>query len=391
MHVVVLTLNRGRGSGAVARDQVDALLREGHQVTYMYAGLSERVMGADNVDVPLHFSVVPVHEYLPAAESRQRRVSAMPTGVARRYTADFVAALERLDGIDLIVAHHATITAVAARTVAKARGIPYAVFVHGTGIEPRHQGGFAEAIWSEVESALLGAAGLMVTTAYVRDRLVKTLVAVPDDRFIIIPCGVDSDAFAPVPGTDIKAKYSLPEHYVICPGALTYAKGPQNVAAATQFYSGLAPTVFIGDGDIADELASSLGDRGRLLGFVPTVDKNALIEAATLLTAAPVKREHFGIIYVEAMAAGTVPVAYSGGGVDSIVTPDVGVLTPRTPRALGTAIRGLLLDEWRRHELAQAGRARVRQLYSRDRLGHEFVGWAEKIAARHGIDVHTAD
>ena len=70
MHVVVLTLNRGRGSGCVARDQVESLIGAGHRVTYLYAGMSERVMGADNLDVPLHISTMPVHEYLPAADAQ---------------------------------------------------------------------------------------------------------------------------------------------------------------------------------------------------------------------------------------------------------------------------------------------------------------------------------
>ena len=373
MHVVVLTLNRGRGSGSVARDEVEALIGAGHRVTYMYAGMSERVMGADNIDVSLHLSTVPVHEYLPAAESRQRRVSAMPTRVARRYTDDFVAALMAIEDVDLIVAHHATITSVAARAAARARSIPYVVFVHGTGIEPRHHGGYADPVWCDIADSLRDAAGIIVTTDYVRDTLVRPLVDVPPNRFIILPCGVDTAVFEPIPGTDIKAKYGLPERFVVCPGALTYAKGPQNVVAASRFYSDLAPTVFIGDGDIATEIEASLGDRGRLLGYVPTVDKDALISAATVLTAAPVKREHFGIIYVEGMAAGTVPVAYSGGGVDSIVTPECGVLVERAPRALGSAIRSVLLDDWRRLQMSVAGKKRAKSEFAKGCLGDRFV------------------
>lgn len=380
MHVVVLTLNRGRGSGSVARDEARALIAAGHRVTYMYAGMSERVMGADNIDVPLQLSTMPVHEFLPGAEGRQRRVSAMPTGVARRYTADFVSTLAALDDVDLIVAHHATITAVAARIAARARGIPYVVFVHGTGIEPRHHGGYANPVWTDIARSLAEANALVVTTEYVRDSLVLPLVQAPRDRFLVLPCGVDAAAFEPVPGTDIKAKYGLPERYVVCPGALTYAKGPQNVAAASRFYADLAPTIFIGDGDIAAEVARTLGDRGRLLGYVPTVDKDALISGATVLTAAPVKREHFGIIYIEAMAAGTVPVAYSGGGVDTIVTSDCGVLTERAPRSLGKAVRSVLLDDWRRLEMEVAGQSRARSEFSKRRLGDRFVRFAESVA-----------
>ena len=124
-----------------------------------------------------------------------------------------------------------------------------------------------------------------------------------------------------------------------------------------------------------------------LLGYVPTVDKDALISAATVLTAAPVKREHFGIIYVEAMAAGTVPVAYSGGGVDSIVTNDCGVLTERTPRALGNAIRSMLLDDWRRAQMAAAGQSRARSEFGKGKIGNRFVKFAESLARTNDASV----
>jgi len=379
MHIVVLTMNRGRGSGTVARDQAALLIAAGHRVTYMYAGMTVRVMGADNLDVPLHTDVIPVHEYLPAAHSRQQRVPAMSWDDASRYIDDYAAALDAVGDVDLILTHHSTVTSVAARRVAEDRGIPYVVFAHGTGIEPRFHGGFDDRLWDEVADSLQRAAGVIVTTEYVRDTLVRPLVPIERSRFLIQPCGIDLTAFEPVPGTDIKAKYGLPERYVICPGAITFAKGPQNVSQASKFYSDLAPTIFIGDGDLADDVRADLGDRGRLLGFVPRIDKDALIAAATVLTAAPVKREHFGIIYVEAMAAGTVPVAYGGGGVDTIVTPDVGVLTERSPRALGTAVRQMLLDDWQRRQKAAAARERALSVFSSEVLGARFVSWVDRI------------
>jgi len=197
----------------------------------------------------------------------------------------------------------------------------------------------------------------------------------------VLPCGVDLEEFSPGRAPEVSRRYGLPERYVICPGALTYAKGPQNVVAASRFYSDLAPTVFIGDGELAPQLAADLGDRGRLLGYVSHADKAALISEATLLAAAPVKREHFGIIYVEALAAGTPPVAYSGGGVDSIVTPEVGVLTNRAPRDLGLAIRRLLLDEGARQEMAVAGRMRAEVTFDQRGVGSRFVAWTESVAA----------
>ena len=85
-------------------------------------------------------------------------------------------------------------------------------------------------------------------------------------------------------------KYDLPSQYVICPGALTKSKGPQNIVEASKYYSDLAATIFIGDGEIRQELEEKLDDRGRFLGFVSNEDKAQLINAATLLVAAPEKK-----------------------------------------------------------------------------------------------------
>jgi len=153
------------------------------------------------------------------------------------------------------------------------------------------------------------------------------------------------------------------------------SKGPQNVAAASIEYADLAPTIFIGDGDLRGWLAAELGGRGKLLGFVPAADKAALIRTASILTAAPEKKEHFGIIYAEALAAGTPPVAYEGGGVSSIVTPETGILTKRDPKELGQAIRSLLSDGDRLTAAAQNGRTRAEECFSSQKLGTRLENW----------------
>ena len=278
-----------------------------------------------------------------------------------------------VDDVDVVIGHHANLCAIATARVARRHGKPYVLFLHGTGIEPRHAGGYDDALWAEIESAILHASGLLVTTRYVRDELVQSLVAVPDERFLILPCGIDLEAFHPNGAGDIAAKYDLPPRYAICPGALVAIKGPQNVVAASVQYASLAPTIFIGDGELRAELAQELGNRGRFLGFVSAEDKAQLINGATVLVAAPEKKEHFGIIYAEALAGGTVPVAYEGGGVASIITKDVGVLTDRDPAALGDAVAELLKDDERRERMALAGRARAEANYAYPSLIDELV------------------
>jgi glycosyltransferase involved in cell wall biosynthesis len=382
MRVAMLSLNKGRGSGEVMRRHAVELMRRGLEVRLLYPMMDGGVDGADNRDVPLHSPVLPVHEYLPEAGAEQRQVAAMDTAEALAYTDDYVAALGgAIGGVDLVIGHHANISAIAVSRVALRMGIPYVIFVHGTGIEPMHRGGYSRPIWVQIDAGLRHATGIIVTTAYVRDRLVRPVVDLAPDRFLVLPCGVDLQEMRPGHSREIPDRYGLPERYVISPGAVTWLKGAHNVVKASERYAGLAPTIFIGDGGLRAELEPRLGDRGRFLGYVSNEDKAALIGGASLLVAAPEKKEHFGIIYVEGLASGTVPVAYEGGGVDSVVTPDVGVLTRRDPAELGDAVAGLLEDPTRVEALAVAARSRAETHYDASMLGGRLVEWLESLVA----------
>lgn len=380
MTVAILLLNAGRGSGEVARRQALYLVEQGHRVHFMHPGVGDGVAGANNVDIALHTDVVPVHEHLPSAGRTQKQVGAMSHDEAAAYLPDYENALAAvIDETDVVLGHHANLSAIATADVAREAGKPYALFLHGTGIEPRHQGLYDDGIWTRIQDAIEGAAGILVTTDYVRDVLVRGLVDLPMDRFIVVPCGIDVEEFRSGRDPEVAARFDLPGTYVICPGALTASKGPQNVVAASREYADLAPTIFIGDGELREQIAADLGDRGRLLGFVSSADKAALINAATLMAAAPEKKEHFGIIYAEGLSAGTPPVAYEGGGVDSIVTPETGILTARDPRTLGRAVRELLTDPGRTGSMAVAGRQRAEENYCWLKLGARLEAWLQGI------------
>ena len=201
------------------------------------------------------------------------------------------------------------------------------------------------------------------------------MVDLDDDKFLILPCGVDLENFSPNNVEGIKEKYNLPDTYVICPGALTESKGPQNIVKASLEYSEYAETIFIGAGELKNTLENDLNNRGRFLGFVSSEDKAKLINAATLLVAAPEKKEHFGIIYAEALAGATPCVAYEGGGVGSIITSTEGILTERSPQVLGDKIKYLLQNSGLRRQMGVSCRVRAEKLYNYDELVKELVDW----------------
>ena len=383
MKITIVLLNKGRGSGEVARQHVRELIRRGHDVTLVHPGIGAGVPGATNVDVPLHRPLQPVHEYLPASGDEQQALSPMAAALALAYLADFRGVLERTAAdADLVIGHHGNISSVAAGEFATRAAIPHVLFLHGTGIEPRLHGGYDDEVWARIEQVIIGARGLLVTTEYVRRHLVDELIDVPVERFLVLPVGVDTEEFRPGTVGDVAAKFGLPERYVICPGAITRVKGTHNVVEASRAYAHLAPTIFIGDGDERARLEVEIGDRGRFLGFVSAEDKAHLINGGTILTAAPEKLEHFGIVYIEAMAGGTVPVAYHGGGVDSIITDEVGIRTARHPDALGSAIAELLNDNPRRESMASRGRRRAIAEYSASSLGHRLERWLSELVSR---------
>lgn len=383
MRVAILLLNAGRGSGEVARQHARYLASNGCGVHFMHPGMKDGAEGAINTDIELHRSITPVHEYLPSAGQSQEQVARMPYERVLSYLKDYERALDSIiEDVDIVIGHHASITAIAAANTARRVGKPYVLFLHGTGIEPRHEGMYDDRVWTMIEAAIEGADGLLVTTEYVRDELVRAIIDVPQERFLVLPCGIDLKEFHPGGNGGILKTYLLPEQYVICPGALTTVKGPQNVVEASLEYADIAPTIFIGDGELREHLETRLGDRGSLLGFVSAEDKAALINAASVLTAAPEKKEHFGIIYAEALAAGTPPVAYEGGGVSSIITDATGVLTKRDPKSLGCAIRELLTDPERLDTMAREGRSRAQEKFSWIELGGRLADWLDQIIHR---------
>lgn len=376
MKIAIILLNRGRGSGVVAQEHADWLIGNGHEIYYIHPGVGSGVEGAHNMDVHLGQSTLPVHEYLPSAKAGQKAVSAMGYDEAMSYLPAYERALaEIIEEVDIVIGHHANLTAIATANICKEYGKPYVLFLHGTGIEPRHHGQYDDRVWQKIQRAIEEANGIIVTTEYVRDHLIRNLIELPVDRFLIHPCGVDLDEFNSGNKGDVFDKYNLPSQYVICPGALSKLKGPQNVVEASKYYSDLATTIFIGDGELRSELETTLGERGRFLGFVSNEDKARLINASTVLVAAPEKKEHFGIIYTEAMGGSVPVVAYEGGGVNSIVTDKTGVLTERNAEVLGKAVRTLLLNPEACASMGAESRKRAETLYATDHLGPKLEEW----------------
>jgi glycogen(starch) synthase len=158
------------------------------------------------------------------------------------------------------------------------------------------------------------------------------------------------------------------EPLLVLVGRLEHEKGAQDAIDAVALLSRRWPTLhlaLVGDGARAADLraqADRLGvtERvhavGRLVG-----DQVAAMVAAADVALVPSRYEPFGLVALEAMAAGTpVLVCATGGLVDVVVDGVSGlVVAPADPDSLAQAVDGLLDDPGRRETLAQAASARV--------------------------------
>jgi len=205
---------------------------------------------------------------------------------------------------------------------------------------------------------------------------------------VVIPPGVDVDKFAP---TALAAQHAARAKYNIAPDApfilsvsrLVPRKGMDTLIAVASRLHRAHPDLVVciaGAGRDARRLQrriDALRAPVRLLGRIDDEDKAALYGAADIFAMlcrnrwAGLEQEGFGIVFVEAAAAGTPQIAGRSGGADEAVDDGVTGLivdTDATVEDITTSFRSLLDDPDRRSQMGEASRARAVSDFSYDVL-----------------------
>ncbi|MGH2428767.1 MAG: glycosyltransferase family 4 protein [Candidatus Limnocylindria bacterium] len=119
------------------------------------------------------------------------------------------------------------------------------------------------------------------------------------------------------------------------------------------------------------------------LGRVSDEAKARYFSSADIFCAPNTGQESFGIVLLEAMAAGVPIVASDIHGFKRVIERNVqGILVePRNPRALAAALYALARDPDLRHELGEAGRARAPE-YSWERVTERIVDYYYEVRDR---------
>jgi len=180
--------------------------------------------------------------------------------------------------------------------------------------------------------------------------------------FEIVPNGADVARFRDATPADLG-----PGTKLLFVGRLDERKGfPTAVDAFGLLASERADLrlIVVGDGPdrtAVDRLPADARDRVTMLGSLPNVELPPIHAACDLYLGTSVGGESFGIVLVEAMAAGLPVVASDIKGYDEVVTDGVeGVLVPsRDTEALARAVARVLDEPGLASAMGEAGRARA--------------------------------
>ena len=172
-------------------------------------------------------------------------------------------------------------------------------------------------------------------------------------------------------------------------GRMAPNKGPQVLARAAVALAQEFPSVhyvFTGDGQEVPKLAglfaeAGLSSRVRLLGF--RSDAARLTSGYDIAVVPSIFAEPFGLVVTEAMAAAKPVVASRTGGIPEIVVDgESGLLVPPGDSAtLASALARLIRNPDEVRKMGSAGRRRVGELFTLDRMAREYTELYESLLA----------
>ncbi len=222
---------------------------------------------------------------------------------------------------------------------------------------------------------------------------------------VLVPPGVDTDRFRPLDDAEKKAArehFGLPVDgpLVVSLSRLVPRKGMDVLIRAAGVLHARHPDLIVAiggggrDRERLDRLVHETGAPVRMVGRVSHDDLPRLYGCADVYAMlcrnrwAGLEQEGFGIVFLEAAAAGVPQIAgASGGAAEAVEHGETGLVVerPEDVHAVTAALDELLSDPDRRARMAAAGRVRAVEGFTYDglaaRLGHALAEWE---AGSHG-------
>jgi phosphatidyl-myo-inositol dimannoside synthase len=267
--------------------------------------------------------------------------------------------------------------------------VPYGVILHGAevAVPGRIPGARAALAYVLRDASIIVAAGSYPAA--------EALRAAPGLQapIVEIPPGVDTAAITPRPAAErraVRAALGLPKTgpLVTSVSRLVPRKGMDVLIEAAGRLVPSYPDLVVaiaGSGrelDHLERMAIASPARVHMLGRVSDEDRAGLLAASDIFVMAcrnrwlGLEQEGFGIVFLEAAAAGVPQIAGDSGGAAEAVLEGVSGLVvdrPEDPGAVAEALRSLLADPTRRRRMGRAARARVEESFDNDLLASRLA------------------
>ncbi|MCC7162690.1 MAG: glycosyltransferase [Anaerolineae bacterium] len=268
--------------------------------------------------------------------------------------------------------------------VSKLTGTPLVITTHGTDVAQLERAGWAKTL---ARFAFGQASAITCGSEYLRKELARQGVADPE-RIRVIPMPVNP-LFAQAQAPESKKKGE--EFEILAVARLTRQKNIETLIEAIAILRarGIAARLKIaGDGDQRQSLQEKARAAGleafvQFLGLAPQSELPALYAECDVFVL-PSVREGMGLVLAEALLCGAPVIATNSGGVTDIVRDgETGLLFPeRDANALADALERYAREPHYAARLAQAGRARVMERFTPERVAEQFFQVYERVGAR---------
>ena len=229
------------------------------------------------------------------------------------------------------------------------------------------------------------------------DAIRAMLVAdgVPAVRAVTVHEGIDLGRVEAAPVADLHAELWLPHHAPLVGNvaALVPHKGQRHLIEAAAVVIQKVPDarfVIAGEGELRPQLERLIKERHLekhvfLAGFRP--DILSVHKAFDIFVMSSIT-EGLGTSLLDAMACGKPIVATTAGGMPEVVADGrTGILVPpRDHETMAAAIVKLLTEETARAEMGAAGLARVRTLFSAERMVQDTLAVYRRVAMHAHVE-----
>lgn len=237
--------------------------------------------------------------------------------------------------------------------------------------------------WPLVRQAAHRAAAI-ITGSYSAKQDIVRVCDIDPDRVHVVSLAA-APVFRPIRDEDrlhlIRARYGLPERFVLCVGAIEPRKNLPRLfeAFAERRRAGELPhdMVCVGPyGWLSRDLGERIKELGiqdavRFTGYVPIDDLPGIYRLAEMFVYLSLY-EGFGLPALEAMACGTPVIVGDGGSVAEVTGGDAVLVDPLDVSAIGRALVTLGHDNALRQDLGERGLRRASG-YSWDRAARETL------------------